>query len=339
MKILLTGGTGFIGSHTAVELLNSGYDVVIVDDLSNSSADVIRRIEKITGKRPTFYCMDVRRRKPLESIFEKECIEGVIHFAGYKAVGESVENPLKYYDNNINTTLSVLSAMKKYGVKDIVFSSSAAVYSTSGKAPFNEAMDTGCVNPYGWTKLMIERMITDMTVSDGFHAALLRYFNPIGAHPSGLIGEDPKGIPNNLMPYISRVATGKLSEVKVFGDDYDTADGTGVRDYIHIVDLAKGHICAAEYLKSMKGHPEGVSEIVNLGTGHGYSVLEVIRAFEKACGKDIPLRVIGRREGDIATCCADVAKAESFFGWKAELSLDDMCRDSWRWQMMNPEGY
>lgn len=339
MKILLTGGAGFIGSHTAVELMNSGYDVVIADDLSNSSAEVIGRIGEITGRRPAFYCIDVRDRGALDRVFEEESVDGVIHFAGCKAVGESVADPLKYYDNNINATLSVLGAMKKHGVRDIVFSSSAAVYGTSGKSPFDETMDTGCVNPYGWTKFMIERIITDMTVAEDFHAALLRYFNPIGAHPSGLMGEDPNGIPNNLMPYISQVAMGRLDEVKIFGNDYDTVDGTGVRDYIHVVDLAKGHVCALRYLEGLRDCAGGSAETVNLGTGRGYSVLEVIRAFEKACGRDIPFEVTERREGDIATCYADVAKAKKIFGWEAGLSLDDMCRDAWRWQTMNPEGY
>ena len=327
--IFLTGATGYIGSHTAVELLNSGEDAVIVDDLSNSEASVIDRIEQITGRRPAFYQGDVADKALLERVFSENRIDAVMHFAGFKAVGESVEKPLAYYRNNLDTTLSLLETMERFGCNRFIFSSSATVYGMSEDVPFREtAQAGGCTNPYGWTKYMIEQILTDTAAArPDMSVVLLRYFNPIGAHESGLIGEKPNGIPNNLMPYITQVAVGQLDHLRVFGNDYPTPDGTGVRDYIHVVDLAKGHLAALHYSETHKG-----TEIINLGTGTGYSVLDVIHAFEKANGVRIPYEIAPRRSGDIAVCYADPAKAREKLGWKAEKTLEDMCADAWRWQ-------
>lgn len=336
MAILVTGGAGYIGSHTCVELLNEGYDVVVVDNLYNSSEKALDRVEKITGKKVTFYKVDLLDKEALNAVFEKESIDSVIHFAGLKAVGESVAKPLEYYHNNMTGTFNLCDVMRNHGVKNIVFSSSATVYGDPAFIPITEECPKGKItNPYGQTKGMLEQVLTDLNVSDPeWNVVLLRYFNPIGAHESGLIGEDPKGIPNNLVPYIAQVAVGKLEALGVFGDDYDTPDGTGVRDYIHVVDLAKGHVKAIEKLKAK----EGVS-IYNLGTGNGYSVLQVLHAFEKACGKTLPYVIKPRRPGDIATCYADPAKAAKELGWKAEKGIEEMCADSWRWQSGNPNGY
>lgn len=336
MAILVTGGAGYIGSHTCVELLNIGYEVVVVDNLSNSSEVSLKRVEQITGKKVTFYKADLLDYDAIDAIFEKESIEAVIHFAGLKAVGESVAKPLEYYHNNITGTLFLCQAMRKYNVKNIIFSSSATVYGTPAFIPITEECPKGKItNPYGQTKSMLEQVLTDLHISDPeWNVILLRYFNPIGAHKSGLIGENPKGIPNNLIPYITQVAVGKLECLGVFGDDYDTPDGTGVRDYIHVVDLAIGHVKALEKLKQK----EGVC-IYNLGTGNGYSVLQMVHAFEKACGKKINYEIKPRRPGDIATCYADAAKAKEELGWAAERGLEEMCEDSWRWQSNNPNGY
>lgn len=336
MQILVTGGTGFIGSHTVVELLNAGYEVVIVDNLYNSKALVVDRIEKITGKRPKFYEADVLDYDAMNEIFDKEHIDAVIHFAGYKAVGESTRKPIEYYHNNLGTTLVLCDVMRKHNCKKFVFSSSATVYGDPAFVPITEECPMGeTTNPYGATKSMQERILTDIWKADNeWQVMLLRYFNPIGAHESGLIGEDPKGIPNNLLPYVSQVALGKLEKVHVFGNDYDTPDGTGVRDYIHVVDLAKGHVAAIKAFDKLKD-----VNIINLGTGVGYSVLDIIHAFEKACGKKIPYVIDPRRPGDIATCYSDPSKAAKVLGWKAEKNLDDMCRDAWNWQTKNPNGY
>lgn len=336
MSILVTGGAGFIGSHTCVELLEAGYEVVVVDNLYNASRKSMDRIEQITGKKPTFYEADILDREALNRIFEKEQIESVIHFAGLKAVGESVAKPIEYYYNNITGTLVLCDVMRKHNVKNIVFSSSATVYGDPAFIPITEECPKGKItNPYGQTKGMLEQVLEDIHVSDPeWNVILLRYFNPIGAHKSGLIGEDPKGIPNNLVPYVAQVAIGKLACLGVFGDDYDTHDGTGVRDYIHVVDLAKGHVAAIKKLEEKKG-----VLIYNLGTGKGYSVLDVVHAFEKACGKKIPYTVKPRRPGDIATCYADPAKAKAELGWEAENGIEEMCADSWKWQSMNPNGY
>ena len=336
MKILVTGGTGFIGSHTVVELINAGYDVVIADNLYNSKELVVDRIEKITGKRPVFYKLDVLDREGLDKLFAKEGIEAVIHFAGYKAVGESTRMPIEYYHNNLESTLALADVMRKHGCKKFVFSSSATVYGDPAFVPITEECPLGeTTNPYGTTKAMQERILTDIWKSDSeWRIMLLRYFNPIGAHESGLIGEDPKGIPNNLLPYVAQVATGKLEKIHVFGNDYDTPDGTGVRDYIHVVDLAKGHVKAIEGMEKL----EGVN-IFNLGTGTGYSVLDIIKAFNRACGRELPYVIDPRRPGDIAQCYSDPKKALDILGWKAEKTLDDMCADSWNWQSKNPDGY
>ncbi len=336
MKILVTGGTGFIGSHTVVELINSGYDVVIADNLYNSKEMVVDRIEKITGKRPVFYKLDVLDREGVDQLFAKENIEAVIHFAGYKAVGESTQKPIEYYHNNLESTLTLADVMRKYGCKKFVFSSSATVYGDPAFVPITEECPLGeTTNPYGTTKAMQERILTDIWKSDEeWRIMLLRYFNPIGAHESGLIGEDPKGIPNNLLPYVAQVATGKLEKIHVFGNDYDTPDGTGVRDYIHVVDLAKGHVKAIEGMEKL----EGVN-VFNLGTGTGYSVLDIIKAFNKACGRELPYVIDPRRPGDIAQCYSDPEKAFKVLGWKAEKTLEDMCNDSWNWQSKNPDGY
>lgn len=336
MKILVTGGAGYIGSHTCVELLNAGYEVVIVDNLYNSSQKAVNRIEQITQKKVTFYKEDILNEAGLDDIFEKENVDAVIHFAGLKAVGESVEKPMEYYTNNISGTLVLTRVMKKHGVKNIIFSSSATVYGSPAQIPITEECPKGvCTNPYGWSKWMLEQILTDIHTSDPeWNVMLLRYFNPIGAHESGLIGEDPKGIPNNLLPYVAQVAIGKLKCVGVFGNDYDTPDGTGVRDYIHVVDLAKGHVKALDQIKANAG-----VKIYNLGTGNGYSVLDVIHAFEKACGHKIPYEIKPRRAGDIATCYSKCDLAKKELGWQAEYDLDAMCASSWNWQTKNPNGY
>lgn len=333
--VLVTGGAGFIGSHTVVELLNGGYDVVVIDNLSNSSAESLNRIQKITGKNAAFYEGDVRDRALLNKIFEEHKIDWVIHFAGLKAVGESCTKPVEYYDNNLNGTLVLVDVMRSHGCKKIVFSSSATVYGTPEKLPLDETCKIGgTTNPYGTSKYFQEIMLTDIWKADKeWSVVLLRYFNPVGAHESGLIGEDPKGIPNNLMPYVAQVATGKLKCIHVFGNDYPTPDGTGVRDYIHVVDLALGHIAA------IKGCAESGVHIYNLGTGIGYSVLDMIHAFEKACGKTLPYVIDARRPGDIAACYASSQKAEKELGWKAKYTLEDMCASQWKWQSMNPDGY
>ncbi|MFR6348833.1 MAG: UDP-glucose 4-epimerase GalE [Enterocloster aldenensis] len=336
MAILVTGGAGYIGSHTCVELLNAGYDVVVVDNLYNSSEKALQRVEQITGKKVKFYEVDLLDQPALKDVFDKETIESVIHFAGLKAVGESVHKPLEYYHNNITGTLILCDEMRKHGVKDIVFSSSATVYGDPAEIPITEHCPKGEItNPYGRTKGMLEQILTDLhTADDEWNVVLLRYFNPIGAHESGLIGEDPKGIPNNLVPYIAQVAVGKLEYLNVFGNDYDTPDGTGVRDYIHVVDLAKGHVKAVNKLTDK----DGVS-IYNLGTGVGYSVLDVLHAYEKACGKTLKYEIKPRRDGDVAVCYSDSAKAKKELGWVAEKGIEEMCADSWKWQSMNPDGY
>ena len=336
MAILVTGGTGFIGSHTVVELLNAGREVIIVDNFSNSKPVVLDRIKQITGKTCKLYEADLLNYDAIENIFKENQIDAAIHFAGLKAVGESVAQPLRYYHNNITGTLNLLDIMSKYGAKCIVFSSSATVYSPDNAMPVKESARTGgCTNPYGWTKYMSEQILTDTARADpDWTVMLLRYFNPVGAHPSGLIGEDPRGVPNNLMPYISQTAAGRREKLSVFGNDYPTPDGTGVRDYLHVVDLARGHVAAMDY---MAGHP-GV-HVFNLGTGRGYSVLEMVHAFEAATGKRVPYVIAPRRAGDVAEVYCDPAKAERELGWKAEYSLEDMCRDSWNWQSKNPNGF
>ncbi len=328
-SILLTGGAGFIGSHTAVEVLEAGYDVVVADDLSNAEASVMDRVEKITGKRPVFYQLDVADKAGLERVFTEQEISGVIHFAGFKAVGESVAKPVEYYRNNLDTTLALLETMRAHGCARFIFSSSATVYGANSEAPFSETSPTGhCTNPYGWTKYMIEQILTDTAKAwPEFSVVLLRYFNPIGAHESGLIGEKPNGIPNNLLPYVTQVAAGIREKLRVYGNDYPTPDGTGVRDYIHVVDLAKGHVAALKYAETHQG-----AEPFNLGTGVGYSVLDVVKAFEKANGVPVPYEIAPRRPGDIATCYADASKAARLLNWKAERGLEAMCRDAWRWQ-------
>ena len=336
MKVLLSGGAGYIGSHTAIELRSAGHDVVIVDNFSNSKPEVLHRLEKITGAPFAFHCADVCDKAAMDKIFAEEKPEAIIHFAGYKAVGESVEKPLEYYRNNLDSTLTLLELMRKYGVHNIVFSSSATVYGAPDSVPINESAAVGrCTNPYGWTKYMIEIILKDACKADpSLSAVLLRYFNPIGAHESGLIGEDPQGIPNNLMPYITQVASGRLEKLHIFGNDYDTPDGTGVRDYIHVVDLARGHVCAIKYAAENKG-----ADVINLGTGKGYSVLEMVKTFSEVSGVNIPYEINARRAGDIAECYADPTKAKEKLGWVAEKNLRDMCRDSWRWQKNNPHGY
>ena len=336
MTVLVTGGMGYIGSHTCVELLEQGMDVVVIDNLVNSSEKAAERIEQITGRSLTFYKADVRDREKLDKIFDKHSIDCVIHFAGLKAVGESVEMPLEYYDNNLGSTITLCEAMRAHGVNKIIFSSSATVYSSDNDMPLYETSRTGqCTNPYGWTKFMCEQILRDYVKADGsWSVALLRYFNPVGAHPSGLIGEDPKGIPNNLMPYISQTAIGKFPYLRVFGNDYDTPDGTGVRDYIHVVDLAQGHVAARADMAEHSGEL-----IFNLGTGTGYSVLDMVHAFEKANGLSVPYKVIGRRAGDVAVCYCSPEKSRRELGWAAEFDLEDMCRDSWHWQSLNPNGY
>ena len=336
MTILVTGGAGYIGSHTCIELISAGYDVVVVDNLCNSCKEALDRVEKIVGKTIKFYKADIRDAEAMKNIFEKEDIDAVIHFAGLKSVGESVAKPLEYYDNNIAGTLVLCDAMRNAGVKNIIFSSSATVYGDPAFVPITEECPKGqCTNPYGWSKSMLEQILTDLHTADSeWNVVLLRYFNPIGAHKSGMIGEDPKGIPNNLLPYVAQVAIGKLECLGVFGDDYDTPDGTGVRDYIHVVDLALGHVKALKKIEEKAG-----VKVYNLGTGNGYSVLDMVKAFGKACGKEIPYQIKARRPGDIASCYADPTKAKEELGWVAERGLDEMCEDSWRWQSNNPEGY
>ena len=338
--VLVTGGAGFIGSHTVVELLEQGYQVVIVDDLSNASEKVIDRIDQIVGedfsKNLTFYKADVNDRAALEKIFDDNPIDRVIHFAGFKAVGESVSKPIEYYSNNLGNTLTLVDVMREHGCKSIIFSSSATVYGDPDSLPLTEeSPKKPATNPYGWTKWMIEQILTDLHTADpAWNVVLLRYFNPIGAHPSGLMGEDPKGIPNNLVPYVAQTAIGKREAVHVFGDDYDTPDGTGVRDYIHVMDLASGHVAALAWMNGRTG-----VEIFNLGTGKGSSVLDVIKAFSRACGKEIPYVIDPRRPGDVTANYADCSKAKREMGWEAKYDLDDMCRDSWNWQSHNPNGY
>ena len=336
MNVLVTGGAGYIGSHTCVELLERGYGVIVADNLVNSSAKSLERVQQITGKSLDFYEIDVRDRAALDRIFEKHDINCAIHFAGLKAVGESVSMPLEYYDNNLNSTITLCRAMKDHGVKNIVFSSSATVYSGDNEMPLRESSHTGmCTNPYGWTKYMSEQILRDTAFADEeWSIALLRYFNPIGAHSSGLIGEDPRGIPNNLMPFISQVAVGRRDHLNVFGNDYDTHDGTGVRDYIHVVDLARGHVCAIEYMQKHKGE-----NVFNLGTGMGYSVLDMVKAFERVTGIKIPYEIVARRPGDLATVYSCPDKSAELLGWKAQYNLDDMCRDTWAWQSKNPMGF
>lgn len=335
-NILITGGAGYIGSHTAVELLNKNYNVIVYDNLSNSSRISIDRVEEITGKKISFYEADILDKAKLKEVLVNEKIDVLIHCAALKSVGESVSKPLEYYHNNLTGTLTTLEAMKEVGCKNLIFSSSATVYGNPKSVPITEDFPKGeCTNPYGWSKSMMEQIMIDLQKSDpAWKIVLLRYFNPIGAHKSGKIGEDPQGIPNNLLPYIAQVAVGKLDYLRVFGDDYDTVDGTGVRDYIHVVDLAKGHVCAIDKLDSL----DGVS-IINLATGNGYSVLEVVKAFEEASGRKVPYKIVGRREGDIAKCFADATKAYKVLGWKAENGIKEMCEDSWSWQKNNPNGY
>jgi len=333
--ILVTGGAGYIGSHTLIELINNNFEVVVIDNLANSSRESLRRVEQITGHEIPFIEADVRDQSALDDIFTTYDIDSVIHFAGLKAVGESVAKPLEYYDNNLVSTLALLEAMRKHSVKQLVFSSSATVYGSPSELPLRETstVGVGLTNPYGKTKYMIEQIIQDYCAADPtFEATILRYFNPIGAHQSGQIGEDPNGIPNNLLPYVAQVAVGKLQSVGVFGDDYDTPDGTGVRDYIHVVDLARGHVAALQHMKAG-------ANVYNLGTGSGTSVLEIIKAFSKACGRDLPYEIKPRRAGDIAACYADCSKAERELGWRAELSIEQACTDSWRWQSQNPNGF
>jgi len=335
MNVLVIGGAGYIGSHTLIELLHDGHEVVVVDDLSNSSEESLRRVEKITGQTVPFHRQDVCDQAALGELFVKYQFDAVIHFAGLKAVGESVAKPLEYYRNNIDSTLALCAVMQAHGVKKLIFSSSATVYGTPEELPLKETsrVGVGITNPYGQTKFMIEQILRDLAVADpSWQITLLRYFNPIGAHESGLIGEDPNGLPNNLLPFVSQVAVGKLDHVNVFGDDYDTPDGTGVRDYIHVVDLARGHVAALDHLE------DGVATY-NLGTGQGVSVLEVIKAFEQAAGKTIPYEVVERRPGDIASCYADASLAGRELGWRTQKTLDDACADAWRWQSQNPNGY
>ena len=336
MNILVTGGAGYIGSHTCVELLESGYEVVVVDNLCNSNPKSLERVQKLTGKSVKFYEGDVRDEELLRKIFAENEIAAVIHFAGLKAVGESVAQPWRYYDNNLNSTLVLTKVMGEAGCKNIIFSSSATVYSGDNEMPLRETSRTGnCTNPYGWTKYMTEQILSGMAKADPqWSIVLLRYFNPVGAHKSGTMGEDPRGIPNNLMPFITQVAVGRREKLSVFGNDYDTPDGTGVRDYIHVVDLAKGHVAAIRYAVENHG-----CEVFNLGTGVGYSVLDMVKAFETANGVKIPYAIVDRRPGDLATCYADPAKSREVLGWKAEKTLEDMCRDSWNWQKNNPMGY
>ncbi len=336
MTVLVTGGAGYIGSHTCLELLNQGYEVVVVDNFCNSAPEAVKRVKALAGKDFAFYEADVRDAAAMDDIFRRHDIGCVIHFAGLKAVGESVQQPLSYYGNNLESTIGLCEAMRRAGVGRIIFSSSATVYNSSNEMPLTESSLTGgCTNPYGWTKFMCEHILRDTAAAtDGFSAVLLRYFNPIGADTSGQIGEDPSDIPNNLMPYIAQTAVGRRDYLRVFGDDYPTPDGTGVRDYIHVTDLAKGHVAAIRYCEAHTG-----CEVFNLGTGRGTSVLELLRAFEKTVGKPIPYQIVERRSGDVATCYAATKKAAELLGWRAEKTIDDACADSWRWQSGNPMGY
>lgn len=335
MHILVTGGAGYIGSHTCVQLLEAGYEVTVVDNLSNSSEESLKRVEKITGKTIKFYEVDMVNKAALRGVFEENKFDAAIHFAGLKAVGESVAKPLWYYQNNIFSTINLCELMSEFGVKKLVFSSSATVYGKPHTVPICEDFPLSCTNPYGRTKLMIEEILRDLAVADpDWDIAILRYFNPVGAHESGLIGEDPQGIPNNLMPYVAQVAVGKRDMVHVFGNDYDTHDGTGVRDYIHVIDLADGHLRALEKISNKSG-----VVTYNLGTGQGYSVLDMIKAFSKACGRELPYRIEARRPGDIDACFADPKKAKEEIGFEAKKTLEDMCADGWRWQQQNPNGY
>ena len=336
MNVFVTGGTGYIGSHACVELLQAGHDVVVADNLVNSSEESLRRVARITGKPVPFHNVDLTDREALDALFDRYRFDCVLHFAGLKAVGESVQKPLLYYHNNLTSTMNLLSVMADHGVKQILFSSSATVYSPENEMPLRETSRTGgCTNPYGWTKFMCEEIMRSTAAADKeWSVMLLRYFNPVGAHPSGLIGEDPRGIPNNLMPFIAQVAAGRRDHLNVFGNDYPTHDGTGVRDYIHVVDLAKGHVAAMEYMSSHKG-----TEVFNLGTGTGYSVLDMVKAFESATGVRIPYEIVPRRPGDVATVYADPSRSAELLGWRAELTLEDMCRDTWNWQSQNPYGY
>jgi UDP-glucose 4-epimerase len=335
MNVLVTGGAGYIGSLTSVQLLATGMRPVLLDNLCNSKAAVLERIEQVAGQRPRFVQGDIRDRALLDRVLREEGIEAVIHFAGLKAVGESVEMPLAYYDNNVHGTLVLLEALREAQVRTLVFSSSATVYGDAQVMPLREDAPTGATNPYGRTKLMVEQILSDLAVSDpSWSLTALRYFNPVGAHPSGLMGEDPQGIPNNLMPYIAQVAVGRREKLRVFGDDYPTPDGTGVRDYIHVLDLADGHLAALRH-----AHGRAGLHVFNLGTGHGNSVLEMLQAFGRACGRELPYEIAPRRPGDVASCWADPAHAERTLGWRAQRSLDQMCADTWRWQSMNPNGY
>jgi UDP-glucose 4-epimerase len=336
MHILVTGGAGYIGSHTCVELLQAGHDVVVIDNLCNSKEEALSRVEEITGKSLNFYQVDLLDRSGVEAVFSQNRLDAVIHFAALKAPGESIFQPLRYYHNNLTGTIHLCQAMQNHGVKNMVFSSSATVYGEKNVPPLREDMPVGLViNPYGWSKLMMEQVLNDLYIADQqWNIALLRYFNPVGAHPSGRIGEDPQGIPTNLMPYISQVAVGRRSELQVFGNDYLTPDGTPIRDYIHVVDLAIGHLQALEKLSSKPG-----AVIYNLGTGRGYSVLEVVQAFSRACGKPIPYKIVPRRLGDLPVSYSDPSKARQELGWTAQWGIDEMCADSWRWQSMNPNGY
>ncbi len=336
MSILVTGGAGYIGSHTVVELIKSGYSVIVVDNLCNSSEKSIKRVEDITGVEIPFYNVDIRDKTGLNTVFEKHRIDACIHFAGLKAVGESVAKPHEYYDNNITGTLVLIDALRFHSIKNIIFSSSATVYGEPKTIPISEECPKGiCTNPYGWTKWMIEQILMDLhKADDSWNIVLLRYFNPIGAHESGLIGENPNGLPNNLMPYITQVAVGKRDKVHIFGNDYDTHDGTGVRDYIHVMDLARGHLAALKAIEKNCG-----VEVYNLGTGKGYSVFDILKAFERVNGVKIPYVIDERRAGDIAACYSDPSKAERELGWKAEYGIEEMCRDSWNWQKKNPNGY
>lgn len=335
MAVLVAGGAGYIGSHTAIELLESGYEVVIVDNLSNSNSIVVDRIKELSKKPVKFYNIDIRNKDEMHVVFKENNIESIIHFVALKAVGESVEKPIEYYSNNLISTLNLFELMREYGVKKFVFSSSATVYGDPHTCPILEDFPLSVTNPYGRTKLMIEQMLVDISKADkSLDIALLRYFNPVGAHKSGRIGEEPNGVPSNLMPYITKIAVGKLKELSVYGNDYPTHDGTGVRDYIHVLDLAAGHVKALQKLEENPG-----LVVYNLGTGKGYSVLDLVKAFSKASGKEIPYKIVGRRAGDVAMCYADSSKAEKELGWKAKYELEEMCEDSWRWQSMNPNGY